>query len=278
MWIDGKLGKHVQDDPVTGSAAAALLCSIIEKHLLDRESEFEPYLYSEALAWTIICVIWRSHFVHRNPTSAQAGIVRWAKPPLSNMSLWLASLGLVIYCLFAMEDKASNTFPALGPLIFLAFKPFDIHSPPTAASRGPVALICYPLANTLWPISFAALLMIISLKWPSSLDFGSSEAIASIPLIAKVVLFVSISTLGKSSKSDLPLKAGLHFDVDDVVAPLSWCVIRLLLVTILSCGLAFGSPKSQIGTVLVLGLSKAFFWYFAFKMVCNSKCFSYIHK
>lgn len=271
MWIDGQLGNYVQDDPVTGSVAAALLCSIIEKQLLDGESEFEPHLYSEALAWTIICVIWRSRFVHRNPTSPQEGTVRWAKPPLSNVSLWLVSIGLVTYCVFTAEDKASNIFPALSPLIFLAFKLFGVHSPPTAASRGPVALVCSPLANTLWGTSFAAFLTIIFLKWPSYLDFGSSESIASIPLIAKLVLFVGVSALGKSNKNELPLKASLHFDVDNVVVPLSWCVIRLLIITILLCGLAFGFPQSQVGTVLLLGLSKTFSWYFAFKLVCNSR-------
>lgn len=276
MWIDGKLGNHVQDDPVTGSVAAALLCSIIEKQLLDKEAELEPHLYSEALAWTIICVIWRSRFVHRNPSYSKEGTVRWAKPPLSNVSLWLVSIGLVTYCLFAAEDKASNIFPALSTLILLAFKLFDVHSPPTATSRGPVALICSSLANTLLGTSFAAFVTIISLKWPSYLEFGSSEAISSIPLIAQFVLFVSLSILGNSNKNDLPLKASLHFDVDDVVVPLSWCVIRLLITTILLCGLAFGFPQSQVGTVLVLGLSKTFFWYFAFKMVCNAKYFQYL--
>lgn len=262
---------------MTGSVAAALMCSIIEKQLLDRESEFEPHLYSEVLAWTIICVVWRSRFVQRNPTYPQEGTVRWAKPPLSKVSLWLVSIGLVTYCLFAAEDKTSIIFPALGPLTLLAFKLFDIHSPPTAASRGPLALICSPLANTLWGTSFVAFLTIIFLKWPSYLDFGSSEAIASIPLTAKLVLFVSISTLGKSNKNDLPLKAPLHLDVDDVVVPLSWCVIRLLIITTLSCGLALGFSQSHVGTVLVLGLSKTSFWYFTFKMVCNSQCFSYIY-
>lgn len=270
MWIGRQLGNYVHDDSVTGSVAAVLLCSIIEKRLLDRESEFEPYLYSEALAWTSIYILWRFRVVHRGPTSPQANTVKWAKPPLSNVSLWLFSTGLVIYCLFAAEDKASTIFPALGPFILLAAKLFNIISPPTGVPRGSVSWICSPLANTLWGSSFAAICTIIALKWPSYSEFGLPEAISSIPLLAKLVLFVSISTLGNRNQNDLPLKAPSHFDIDDLVVPLSWCVTRLLIIAILMCAVAFGFPQSQLATVLVLGLSKTGFWHFAFIMVCTS--------
>lgn len=277
MWIGRQLGNYVHDDSVTGSVAAALLCSIIEKRLLDRDVGFESYLYSEVLAWTSIYILWRFGVVHRSPTSPRANTVKWAKPPLSNVSLWLSSIGLVIYCLFAAEDKASTIFPALGPLFLLASKLFNIDSPPTGVSRGLVSWIYSPLANTLWGTSLAAFCTMIALKWPSYLEFGVAEAISSIPLIAKLVLFVSISTLGNRNQNDLPLRAPSHFDIDDVVVPLSWCVIRLLIIVILLCGIAFGLPHNQLGTVLVLGLSKTGFVHFAFKMVCTSPCFTCAH-
>lgn len=265
MWKNGLFDTYLRHDPVTVLVAAALLFNISGKRLVDRESEIEPHLYSETLAWIIVHVLWRFSVVRRNPADPQADLFKWAKPPLSNVSLWLVSIGLLIHCLFAAEDKFSTIFPALSPLILLAHRLLGIYAQPATLSRGPVSLAFSLLTNTLCGTTFVAAFAIIALKAPLFLTFGSSEALFSVPLVAQLVVYATIALLGQGAES--PHKTPQHLGIESAVLPLSLCIIRLMIISISFMGAAFGFPQCQLERMLALGLSKALFWYFAFKMV-----------
>lgn len=268
MWRERLLNNHVQDDAVTGAVAAALLCSIFEKHveqLFNSRSDLESY--SETLAWIIIYAFWKFRLAQRNPAGPQADPLKSANLPLSNASLWVASTGLAVRCFFADEDIASTIFPALSPLILFAYKFLGTHTHSPAASTRPWSLLFFRLANTLWGTTLVALFAIATLKWPSYLDFVSSEALFIIPLAAQLVVYVVLSL---DHGSELPHTTSQPFDIESVVIPLSLRIIRLMVLTVVLSGLIFGFPQWQPISVLALGLSKAVRWHFTIKMVCSN--------
>lgn len=90
-------------DPITISAATALLCSIFTQRLASRQSE----LWSETLGWILLPIVYRAV----GPRRQQDDSKTWGEAPLGNpeiqpataASLWLVALSIVTFCIFRAE-------------------------------------------------------------------------------------------------------------------------------------------------------------------------------
>lgn len=114
-------------DPVTRSAAGALLCSVLTEYLSIRESE----LCSEILCWVslpIFFIITKQAELNKFSKLTSFGIIPETQP-VSALSLWIVTLGIVILCSFKAE------IGLVGFLVSTLFRKSELVEKLTLCSR-----------------------------------------------------------------------------------------------------------------------------------------------
>ncbi|OBT55451.1 hypothetical protein VE04_04614 [Pseudogymnoascus sp. 24MN13] len=243
-------------DPITISAAAALLCSIFTQRLASRQSE----LWSETIGWLLLPLVYRVVGRRRQQDDSKT----WGEAPLGNpetqpataASLWLVSLSIVTFCIFRAEGFMIAFFPILTPLLLAAQRYLRSDVRTSADSR-----FFSPFVNTVWGTAVAALFVILTmLDW----DFRWYTLLI-IPGACLLVLF-DVLTSGniKGSRFIQP------FDIENAIMPLAVRVVILLAILLGVEKVAFDFATSEPFMTLTLGLAKSFTWHFIIQTARNS--------
>ncbi|CZR51796.1 related to capsule-associated protein [Phialocephala subalpina] len=256
---------------ITGSASAAVLCTILTQHLSSRQSE----VYSEMVCWVLLPFLFT--------TSKPSNVSTFTRETLHSnprihvaysISLWIVAAGVATACCYKAEIGVIGLFvgfsqkmknwtlltnyyqPILTPLLLIAEKHLRSE---LQASKGLDSWFFYPLANTIWGTALASSVPIFILSEWDLLDFS-----LSIILVASL-LVVYVALIPKSIEDSrfLPL-----IKVEDDIIPLSSRIVVILVLALSVQTVAFGFPRIGIISTLLLGFMKAFSWYCMIRTVC----------
>ncbi|KAH8684056.1 hypothetical protein BGZ61DRAFT_455576 [Ilyonectria robusta] len=237
----------VDVDPVTGSAGAAVLCTVLTQYLSSRRSE----VCSEALGWTFLPILFtftRPPDVHTIPKAIPSN--NHTSSSTYKRSLWIVAAGIATSCLCRAEDNVVGYLPALTPLLLVAQKHLGSK---LSASTASEAWFFSPLVDTIWGTGLAGCFATLTLlNW----DLWGS-ALAIVPAVALLAVFITLLPRTSKSSRIIPL-----VDIQDAIVPLSLRVVVVLVVALCVQTFSFGFPKSYNAPTVLLGLSKALSWYF----------------
>lgn len=94
-------------DPVTRSTGAALLCSVLTEFSTPRR----PELCSETLAWLMLLTVFKIEKQCGNDGPSKAGLPPESpNKPVSSVSVWIAALGIAMFCILRAEMKLMGFF------------------------------------------------------------------------------------------------------------------------------------------------------------------------
>ncbi|ORY59155.1 uncharacterized protein BCR38DRAFT_351634 [Pseudomassariella vexata] len=245
-------------DPVTKSAGAALLCSILAHCLSDRQSEL--YACSEALSWIVLPILCTTAGVgsrNRRPDLPFDGSTS-KKLSAAASSLWTVALSLAAYWVFAAENGMFVFLPASTPLLFVAQKYLWSDLELRTSSPRSAPYLFYFLANTFRGTAFAASFAIVTLK--SDWHFQAWDVLSIVPLASLLVIYITLTPRPKTTNRSCRFIPA--FDIEDAILPLSLRVTFVFAIVIGLESLAFGFPVCSIASTLALALAKAASWYF----------------
>ncbi|RDW86467.1 glycosyltransferase family 90 protein [Aspergillus mulundensis] len=167
--------------------------------------------------------------------------------PVSKLALWVVALNLGIFSWFKAEYGMVGLLLGLTPLLLVAQKCLG-YDRRTLSGANPMIFSAF--VDTIWGTTTVALFLIGVLSdWDPRL-----YAFSTIPFVGVLIVFVTLTH--QSSRSFRSL------DVEETVGPLSARVTVVLAIIIGTQTYAFGFPKSGIWSILTLGVTKAWTWYF----------------
>lgn len=264
MW--NNIDTDIRDDHVTRSAGAALLCSLLTRHLSDRRAELQ--LSSETLCWIILPIVFKVAATNTDGKHRpeKGDIISWSamkKLPASPLSLWVVSLCLGLYCFLTDEDALIAFLPALTPMLLVSQTFLFWHDTEIPAASPPISQVFLCLSKSGFGSVLVALFAILTLK--SDWQIRVSDAPSVVPVAALLVAYLTLDPRPRISNRYYRILP--PFDIEDALVPLSLRV-TLVLVTILGLEtLAFGFPVFSAYTP-ALALTKALSWYFTIRTVC----------
>lgn len=223
---------------------------------------------SETLCWIILPIVFKSATASTSAKYRQtySDVISWSTSkiiPVSDFSLWVVALSLVIYWFLAAEHALFAFLPALTPLLllshnYLLWHDTNIH---TASSPWGSRFFSF-LSDTTWGSISAALFATLTLK--SDLRVGPSDALS---IIAVTFLLIAYLTLDPKPRiSNRSYRILPPFDIEDAVLPLALRVTLVLVITLGIETLAFGFPVVSTHTP-ALALIKAVSWYYTIQTV-----------
>lgn len=266
MW--NNINTDIRGDHVTRSAGAALLCSLLTRHLSDRRPELQPL--SQTLCWIILPIVFKAAPANTGGKHRpeKGDIIGWnalKKLPASPISLWIVSMCLAIYWFFTVEGGLVAFLPALTPLLLVSQNLLIWHDAEIPAASPPISQAFFYLSNTGWGSILVALFSILTLK--SDWRTRVSDAPSIVPVAALLVAYLTLDPRPRISNRYhrfLP-----PFDIEDALLTLS---LRITLVLVLVLGvetLAFSFPVFSAYNTPALALTKALSWYFTIRTVCT---------
>lgn len=147
--------------------------------------------------------------------------------------------------------------PVLTPLLLVADRKLRPESWSGRSEKG----FFSPLANTVWGTALVALVAVFA---QSEWDIGMLS-LSVIPVAAFLVAYTALIPRTDEGHRFLP-----QLDIEEDGVPLSLRVTVLLFTVLGVQTLAFGLPSINfVTTTLLMGLTKAFCWYFTIQTVCT---------
>ncbi|KAH7121458.1 hypothetical protein EDB81DRAFT_813991 [Dactylonectria macrodidyma] len=242
-------------DPATGSAGAALLCTILTQCLSSRPSE----LTSEVLSWSLLPILFKStrpSDLHTIPKTASP--INLTSSSTSTRSLWIIAAGITASSVCNTESNVVAYLPALTPLLLVTHKHLGSKLYTSTASDSWIFL---PLVDSAWGTGVVACFASLTLlNW----DVWGS-ALAIIPFISLLIIYTILLPRNSKSSAVLPL-----VDIQDAIVPLSLRVVVTLALALGAHTFFLGFPTSSIMPTISLGLAKALSWYFATQVAQHS--------
>ncbi|KAH7121851.1 hypothetical protein B0J13DRAFT_456712 [Dactylonectria estremocensis] len=242
-------------DPVTGSAGAALLCTVLTQCLASRPSE----LTSELLGWSLLPILFRStkpSDLHTIPKTTSLG--ETPSTHTSKRSLWTIAAGITACCVCKTESNVVGYLPALTPLLLVAQGHLGSKLCTSTASDS---WFFSSLVDSIWgTVIVACFSSLTLLNW----DIRGS-ALATVPLLCLLIVYTILLPRNNKTSRVLP-----HVDVEDAIVPLSLRVVVTLSIALCAHVFFLGLPTSSVMPTISLGLAKALSWYFTTRTAQHS--------
>lgn len=233
--------------PITGSAGAAVLSTIVTRRLSSRQSEF----CSEILCWMTLPVLFKMGRLSDTAVVSRGSLTsNLESARTSSSSLWIVAGSLAIACSYQAEMGTIMTLPALTPLLLVAERCLQSDSQIWSLS-DPSTLST--LAHTIWGTVLTASIAIFAMS-----DWNLLEsALSIVPVAALLIVYIALLPRTIGSTHFLP-----RINIREGIIPLSSRVIVILVVALGMQATAFGPPIIEIAPTLSLGLAKALSWYY----------------
>ncbi|KAK3322617.1 hypothetical protein B0H66DRAFT_581699 [Apodospora peruviana] len=232
--------------PITASAAAALLFTILTQQFSPRQAE----LGSDILCWIALPILFlvanRSPVGYRSPLNSSISSSR------SSFSSWVVAVGVAIAAFYKAEMGTLCLIPALTPILLIAERKLQ--------SREWQAPRPAPLIETIWALAAWFAIFILS-------DGNLVGAVLSaIPVAALLLVYAAFVPRMPTQDSVFRSLVPEIDDLEEAIVPLSVRVVLALSIAFGIQTVIFGfSLGPSIASTLALGWMKALAWYFTIR-------------
>ncbi|KUJ23249.1 glycosyltransferase family 90 protein [Mollisia scopiformis] len=236
---------------VTAAAGGAISCTVLVRRLSSQQSETS----SELLCWVILPFLSRIKASRDINTNSRAASPSIAEPHhASSRSLWVVAACLTVASCFQAEIGTIGLLPALTPLLLIAEKQS------WCPIRSPRLSDLGQSSSFIWGTAFVASLAVLTAPDRDSLGL----ILSVVPLACLVLVYIAFTPRSESTPY-LP-----RIDIEEAILTLSNRVVVFLILALSLQMFAFGLSSTGIMSMLLLGFTKAFSWYFMIRMARKS--------
>ncbi|VUC37422.1 unnamed protein product [Clonostachys rosea] len=230
-------------DPVTGLTGSAVLWAVWTQSQTNRRDE--PW--AELICWIFLPTLCKAvTFSIDRPGIEKANESQISPSPW----LWLFATCIATQAICEGEQGSNWLMPLLMPLLLIA-EQYLGHDLSQSASSRPFFIFMF--ANTLLGTASTALFGTFTL-----LDFNLIRfALSTISAVASFTMYLTLIKKGSNHSRHIP-----HINIREGIEPLSLRVIGTLMFALALKTSVFGCAVPQVLPTIILGISKAFTWFF----------------